>query len=219
MLLSSYIRHKMVDKKSSVWILQREGRTKDGDDKTQATVLKMLAMSTEKSFVEGFSELNIIPVSISYEYEPCDVLKATEMQSRLLKRFYIKTAREDLKSMLTGLLGPKGRIHYSFGKSIREDIIRIGKTENKTEQFRQLASLIDEKIYKNYKLWPVNYAAYDVQNNSKTFAKYYTHEDKADFINYIDRKLTKTKGDLQLLENFLIGIYANPVKNCNASEL
>jgi 1-acyl-sn-glycerol-3-phosphate acyltransferase len=218
MLLSSYIRHMLIDKKSSVWISQREGRTKDGDDKTQATVLKMLAMSAEKPFVENFTELNIIPVSISYEYEPCDMLKAIEMQSRLTKRFYIKTAKEDLKSMLTGLLGQKGRIHFSFGKPIKDELLPFEKLENKTDQFRQLASLIDEQIYRNYKLWPVNYAAYDLQNNSKTFTKYYTNEDKCDFINYVDRKLNKTKGDLQLIENFLIGIYANPVKNCNASE-
>ena len=218
-LLSSYIRNMLIDSKSSVWISQREGRTKDGDDKTQTTVLKMLAMSMEKPFVEGFSELNIIPVSISYEYEPCDMLKAIEMQSRLLKSFYFKTAKEDLKSMLTGLLGQKGRIHFSFGKPIHDELIPLGKIENKLDQFRQLASLIDEHIYRNYKLWPVNYAAYDVQNKSKSFTNFYTNEDKCDFINYVDRKLSKTKGDLHLLENFLYGIYANPVKNCNAPEL
>ncbi len=212
-LLSSYIRHMLIDKKSSVWISQREGRTKDGDDKTQVTVLKMLAMSFDKSLAEGFSDLNIIPVSISYEYEPCDILKAVEIQSKLTNRFFFKTPKDDLKSMLTGILGQKGHIHFSFGKPLKEELLSLDKIETKNEQLKHLATIIDEQIYKNYKLWTVNYIAYDVLNNSNTFTEHYTPDDKAAYINYIDRKLAKSKGDKNLLENFLIGMYANPVKN------
>jgi 1-acyl-sn-glycerol-3-phosphate acyltransferase len=215
MLLSSYIREVITKKRTSVWMSQREGRTKDGDDKTQQTVLKMLAMSTDKAFAEGFSELNILPVSISYEYEACDILKAIEMRDKLLKTFNFKTAKDDLKNMLTGLMGQKGRIHFSFGKPINESLGQFARIENKAEQYRQLAVLIDEQIYKNYRLFPVNYIAYDVLNKSNIFRDKYSQEEKAEFINYIYRKLSKVKDDSGLLESFLIGIYANPVKNCN----
>ena len=217
MLLSSYIRHMITEMNSSVWISQREGRTKDGDDKTQITVLKMIAMSTDKPFVEAFTELNIVPVSISYEYEPCDILKAVELHNKLTSRFNFKTAKDDLNSMLTGILGQKGRIHFSFGKPLGENLSALKNVENKAEQFKQLAAMIDEQIFKNYKLWPVNYIAYDVLNKSKTFVDHYSTEDKNAFITYMDRKLNKAKGDIDMLESFLIGIYANPVKNCNGA--
>lgn len=216
-LLSSYIREVITKKKSSVWISQREGRTKDGDDKTQITVLKMLSMSTNKSLIDGFKELNILPVSISYEYEACDILKAIEVHDKIIKRFYIKTAKDDLKSMLTGLVGQKGRIHLSIGKPLNPALDQLEKIENKADQYKQLASMIDEQIYKNYKLWPVNYIAYDVLNKSKTYKDKYTTEEKSEFITYIYRKLNKCKGDTDMLESFLIGIYANPVKNCNGT--
>ena len=212
-LLSSYIRHMMIDNRSSVWISQREGRTKDGDDKTQVTVLKMLSLSSEKNIIENLAELEIVPLSISYEYEPCDILKATEIHDKLTKKFYFKTPKDDLRSMLTGILGQKGHIHFSFGKPITERIRKLNSNDNRNEILKQVAAMLDEQIYKNYKLWPVNYIAYDVQNNSKNFIDKYTQSDKEEFLTFIDRKLSKVKSDPNLIENFLMNIYSNPVKN------
>ncbi|MBL7884750.1 MAG: 1-acyl-sn-glycerol-3-phosphate acyltransferase, partial [Bacteroidia bacterium] len=184
--LSAYIRHTILDKKVSVWIAQRNGRTKDGNDQTQTGLLKMLNISGKKSFSENFKELKIVPLSISYEYEPCDFLKVQELYLSSLHTKYKKTEGEDLNSILTGIKQQKGRIHLAVGKPIIHELDEIDKLENENEKIKQLTALIDNQIYNNYKLWPVNYIAADIMDKSDRFVNEYSTAEKENFINYID---------------------------------
>ncbi len=210
--LSAYIRHTIVDKNVSVWIAQRNGRTKDGNDMTQTGLIKMLNMSGGKNFSDSIKQLQIVPLSISYEYEPCDDLKVQELYLSSLHSKYVKAPGEDLNSILTGIMQPKGRIHMSVGKPIDKELKEIEKITNENEKIKCLVNLIDEQLYANYKLWPVNYIASDISNNTKDFSSYYTSEEKENFINYIKQKISKLKGDEQSLYNLFINLYANPVK-------
>ncbi|MBP7497592.1 MAG: 1-acyl-sn-glycerol-3-phosphate acyltransferase [Bacteroidales bacterium] len=212
-ILSSYIRYIINEQKDSVWISQREGRTKDGDDKTHSAVLKMLSLSSNKPIVSSFEELNILPVSISYEYEPCDFLKATETYKKLINNSYKKTPKEDLKSMITGIVAQKGRIHFNFGKALKPELKTLSNIDNKPEQLRQIALMIDDNIYANYKLWETNYIAYDLLNKTNSFADKYSEKAKDAFASYIDKIVRMMKEESLLIEDFLLEIYANPVKN------
>ncbi|MBP7809312.1 MAG: 1-acyl-sn-glycerol-3-phosphate acyltransferase [Bacteroidia bacterium] len=211
--LSAYIRHTIIDKNSSVWIAQRNGRTKDGYDQTQTGLLKMLAMSGGKDFVQCFSELNIVPLSISYEYEPCDFLKVQELYLSSLHSKYIKAPGEDLNSIVTGIKQPKGKIHLTFGKPIKEELIEINKFTNDNDKIKQLAALIDNRIHKDYKLNAVNYIAYDLNHNTNVFANNYSVAEKESFINYVNEKTAALSGEPDVLKNILVKMYAAPVEN------
>lgn len=210
--LSAYIRHTIVDKNVSVWIAQRNGRTKDGNDMTQTGLIKMLNMSGGKNFTESIRQLNIVPLSISYEYEPCDDLKVQELYLSSLHSKYVKAPGEDLNSILTGILQPKGRIHMSVGKPIHAELEEIEKISNENDKIKHLVNCIDEQLYTNYKVWPVNYIACDIANESSEFSAHYTEKEKNDFIHYIKQKISKLKGEEQSLFNLFINMYANPVK-------
>lgn len=210
--LSAYIRHTIVDKNVSVWIAQRNGRTKDGNDMTQTGLIKMLNMSGGKNFTESIRQLNIVPLSISYEYEPCDDLKVQELYLSSLHSKYVKAPGEDLNSILTGILQPKGRIHMSVGKPIHAELEEIEKISNENDKIKHLVNCIDEQLYTNYKVWPVNYIACDIANESSEFNVHYTEKEKNDFIHYIKQKISKLKGEEQSLFNLFINMYANPVK-------
>ena len=210
--LSAYIRHTIVDKNVSVWIAQRNGRTKDGNDMTQTGLIKMLNMSGGKNFTESIRQLNIVPLSISYEYEPCDDLKVQELYLSSLHSKYVKAPGEDLNSILTGILQPKGRIHMSVGKPIHAELEEIEKISNENDKIKHLVNCIDEQLYTNYKVWPVNYIACDIANESSEFSVHYTEKEKNDFIHYIKQKISKLKGEEQSLFNLFINMYANPVK-------
>lgn len=211
--LSAYIRHTLIDKNSSVWIAQRNGRTKDGYDQTQTGLLKMLAMSGGRDFVQCFSELNIIPLSISYEYEPCDFLKVQELYLSSLHSKYVKAPGEDLNSIVTGIKQPKGKIHLTFGKPIKEELAEINKLTNDNDKIKQLAALIDNRIHNDYNLNPVNYIAYDLNRNTNVFANNYSSIEKENFISYVNEKTATLSGEPDVLKNIFIKMYAAPVEN------
>lgn len=211
--LSAYIRHVILDKNTSVWIAQRNGRTKDGSDITQTGLLKMLNLSGDSDFKKSFSELNIVPLTISFEYEPCDNLKVQELYLSSLHTKYIKAPGEDLNSILTGIKQPKGKIHVAFGKPIKDELAEIDKANNENEKIKLLAAHIDKCIYQSYKLNPVNYIAYDLLNKTNVFENNYTSSEKEKFLNYIDQKIKAMTGEPEILKNLFLTMYANPVVN------
>ena len=209
--LSEYIRSVITEEKESVWIAQRNGRTKDGNDQTDQGIIKMFCMSKAEDKIAAIDELNIVPVSVSYEWESCDILKAIELyESRNVK--YIKKPGEDLNSILTGILQPKGRVHFEFCPIItREELMEYnGSTNN--EYHKQVAQLIDSRIIKAYKLWPNNYIAYDMLYGCQRFVTEYTKEEKETFGKLLE-KLDHYENDSPILKDILLGIYANPVVN------
>ncbi|MFQ3215271.1 MAG: 1-acyl-sn-glycerol-3-phosphate acyltransferase [Marivirga sp.] len=211
-ILSAYIRYTITEKKTSVWIAQREGRTKDGNDQTQQGLLKMLGLSGEKDFYDNYAPIRLTPMAISYEYDPCDVLKAQEIHQKLTGETVVKSPSEDLKSMIAGITGVKGRVHLSLGKIVDEKLREIKLIKNKNDQMQVLADLIDERIHKNYKLWPTNYIAYDMIHPSK-FNEKYTKTEKENFLNYLTNQVKSIKGDFEQLKEPLFTMYANPVVN------
>ncbi len=211
--LSSYIRHTINDKKISVWIAQRNGRAKDGNDQTQTGLLKMLNMSGNGSFAEKFSQLRIVPLTISYEYEPCDALKVQELYLSSLHTKYIKSPGEDMNSIITGIVQQKGRIHMTVGTPITNELEELEKTDNDNDKIKQLTALVDQQIYRDYKLWNVNFIASDICENNSQYANKYTLSEKQDYINYINNKISKMNGEQKGLFNLFIKMYAAPVKN------
>ena len=210
--LSDYIRYTLTDKKQSVWIAQRNGRTKDGDDHTDQGIIKMFCMSCPEDKIKALSQLHIVPVSISYEWESCDVMKAIELyESRLEK--YIKKPGEDLTSILTGIIQHKGRVNFTLGDEITEDdLIQYDSCTN-NDYHRLVAQLLDERINGAYKLYPNNYVAHDIRHGQTRFASYYTPSDKMKFMKYMECLNDYDVDDIDILKDLFLGIYANPVSN------
>ena len=210
--VSQFIRKSITGDNLSVWIAQREGRTKDGFDKTQVSVLKMLNMSNQKSFSEGFNELNIVPVSISYEIEPCGLAKMKEL---IKKQHYgqMKTSKDDLKSMSMGMFNPKGRMRFSFGEQINVNFDEAKNQEQKNKLAQQLAETIDRQIYANYKLWPNNYVAYDLLTQEDRFRHKYTDEEKKHFELMLEQAMIFIDFPITDIAERFLKIYANPVIN------
>jgi hypothetical protein len=211
--LSNYIKKTIVEDRESVWIAQREGRAKDGNDVTQVSLLKMLAYGGDEDKFEYLKSLNFLPVAISYEYDPCDILKVKEIMEKEKNIFYEKNDRADKISMVTGLTGFKGRIHISIGKLIHNEFHDIIHHDTTKEQFSSLAATIDEQIQSNIKLWPTNYIAYDMLMKMETYQNEYTIEEKLKFTQYIENKLTQNQLNDEESKFRLLSIYANPVKN------
>ena len=215
-LASEYMRHVITETNKSVWIAQRNGRTKDGDDKTELGVLKMFSLSSDKPFVENFEEINITPIAISYEYEPCDFLKTMELYISSFQK-YVKEPGEDLRSIIAGIMQPKGQINISITPSITREELEYCDQFEKNAKFTNLAEIIDKRIYQNYKLYKNNYIAYDILNNSHTYEEFYSAEDKESFVNYMRNGLSKLpcagEGENAELENIFLKIYSNPVEN------
>ena len=214
--VSAYMRYVVTELDESVWIAQRNGRTKDGNDKTEMGVLKMFSLSSEKAFVDNFDELSITPVAVSYEYEPCDFLKTAELYiSRLQK--YVKGENEDLNSILTGIKQKKGKVHLAVTEPISRKELEMCDEKEKNEKMVALASLIDQRIYKSYKLFKTNYIAYDILQGGNAFADCYSADDRKDFITYMNDGLAKIgiEADRSDLEQIFLRIYANPVVNCS----
>ena len=212
-VLSEYIRYNVANQKSSVWIAQRNGRTKDGIDVTEQGLLKMFDMSGSGDFVKDFAELSILPTSISYEFEPCDIQKAVEMYvSRRQK--YVKAEGEDLKSILTGIMQPKGNIHIAFNEPVSLEEIQDASQLDKNEKFKAICTAMDRRIVAEYKLWGNNYIAYDMLNATNEYASMYTAEQKAAFDGYMAAQLASVKLpdiDMVELKEIFLSIYANPV--------
>lgn len=211
-VLSKYIRECITSGRSSIWIAQREGRAKDGIDTTEQGLLKMLDMSGTADFTTNFEELNIVPLSISYEYEPCDILKARE---RLISRTqkYVKGSREDLISIMTGIEQQKGNIHLNIGSPLTHDEIEAASCCNKNDRYQAIRHAVDVRIIEGYKLWKTNYIGYDMVNHTFKYRDKYTPEDVAQFTDYVDHQLDKVEQSLCRadLRDIFLRIYANPV--------
>ena len=217
MRLSAYIAHTLHDKKSSIWIAQREGRCKDANDRTQESLLKMLSMSGKGSFLENIMQLNICPLSISYEYDPCDYLKAREFQLKRDNPEYKKTQQDDLLSMQTGILGRKGRIMFRFTPPINDELAEIARTTtNKCKQIELAARTVDKHIHANYEMYSGNKIAYDLLLETDRFANEYTAQEKTVFESYLQGQLDKIQlahKDEPFLRHKLLEMYANPLIN------
>ena len=211
-VLSKYIRDCITSGRSSIWIAQREGRAKDGIDTTEQGLLKMLDMSGTADFTTNFEELNIVPLSISYEYEPCDILKARE---RLISRTqkYVKGSREDLISIMTGIEQQKGNIHLNIGSPLTHDEIEAASCCNKNDRYQAIRHAVDVRIIEGYKLWKTNYIGYDMVNHTFKYRDKYTPEDVAQFTDYVEHQLDKVEKSLCRadLRDIFLRIYANPV--------
>jgi len=211
--LSNFIKSTILDDHESIWIAQRQGRAKDGNDVTQVSLLKMLAYGGEEDKFTYLQSLKILPLAISYEYDPCDLLKVKELLAKEKSNEYQKSPKEDLISMVTGLTGYKGKIHVSIGNVIDKEFEDIIHHESPKEQYSCLAATIDEQIQSIIKLWPSNYIAYDLLINKSNFSQEYTLEEKKKFLDYVDKKLDSASlfdPDSRLM---FLSIYANPVKN------
>ncbi|TRX01335.1 1-acyl-sn-glycerol-3-phosphate acyltransferase [Flavobacterium gawalongense] len=211
-LLSEYIGHLLLHENRSVWIAQREGRTKDGNDATNPGVLKMLGMaSDEKNLMDYFKKIKIVPVSISYEYDPTDALKMPQLMAEANNEVYIKEKNEDFMTILSGALGQKKRIHIHVGKVLDTEIDAIiAENDNSNKQIVALAQVIDDAILSNYKLWPTNYIAYDIVNKTNTYSHLYTENEKSLFGRRLEMRIDHDNP--VALEGFL-AMYANPVVN------
>ena len=211
-LLSRYIRLNITEQRNSIWLAQRQGRTKDGLDVTEQGLLKMLDMSGKEDFLTNFEELNITPMSISYEYEPCDILKAREVLiSRTQK--YVKAEGEDMNSILVGVMQPKGNIHLSITAPITHEELEAAAQCDKNERYQALRHIIDVRVIEGYKLWKTNYIAYDLLNGSSKYADKYEAADVEAFVAYMQHQLGTVEPELDKdeLKTVFLEIYANPV--------
>ena len=211
-LLSKYIRLKITENRSSIWLAQRQGRTKNGYDITEQGLLKMLDMSGQADFQTNFEELNIIPMSISYEIEPCDILKARELViSR--KQKYVKGKDEDWNSIMTGILQQKGNIHLNIGTQLTSDEIAEAAKCDKNDRYQLIRHAVDLRVIEGYKLWKNNYVAYDLLNHSFKYSDKYEISDIEKFVAYMEHQLDTVEKELNRedLRRIFLGIYANPV--------
>ena len=211
-MLSKYIRLNITEQKSSIWLAQRQGRTKDGLDITEQGLLKMLDMSGTSDFRKNFEELNIIPMSISYEIEPCDVLKARELLiSRSQK--YVKAPGEDLNSILTGIKQQKGNIHLNIGKPLTSEEIAVASLCDKNDRYQLIRHAVDLRVIEGYRLWKTNYLAYDIVNKTTKYSDKYTVSDIDWFTDYMEHQLDTVEKELDraALKDIFLHIYANPV--------
>ena len=211
--LSEYICDLLQHQSRSVWIAQREGRTKDGNDATNPGILKMLGMASgQENLMEYFKNIKIVPVSISYEYDPTDVLKIPQLLAEANNQVYVKEENEDFMTILSGALGQKKHIHIHIGDVLNEQIDVIAQeNDNANKQIQALAQVIDDSILKNYKLWPTNYIAYDILNETKDFEHLYTENQKLLFQRRLEMRIDK---DNPVAVTGFLSMYANPVVNC-----
>ncbi len=212
-LVSEYIRHCICDEKRSVWTAQREGRTKDGDDRTQQGVLKMLSLATPEgsTTLQYFRKLNIVPVSISYEFDPTDMLKIPALVAQHYGVQYVKSKKEDFENIMQGWFGQKGRVHISVGKPLDEELVRIEKEHTHiNRQLQTLAEVLDKAIHTQYKLFPANYIAYDFLNSTDRYKECYGEKE----IRQFERRIhNRSKSDNVVSQKKFLEMYANPVKN------
>ena len=211
-LLSKYIRLNITEQRSSIWLAPRQGRTKNGYDVTEQGLLKMLDMSGTGDFQSNFEALNIIPMSISYEYEPCDILKAREtVISR--KRKYVKAEGEDFNSIMVGIMQPKGNVHLNIGKPLTSEEIAAAAQCDKNDRYQLIRHAVDIRVIEGYRLWKNNYIAYDILNHSFRYSEKYTAADVETFVAYMEKQLDTVEPTLNRedLRKHFLEIYANPV--------
>ena len=214
--LSDYMHFAIREKNENIWIAQREGRAKDSDDRTQESILKMMAMGGEGSIIDRLCQLHIVPLAISYEFDPCDFLKAQEFQLKRDVSGWKKSANDDVVSMQTGIMGYKGRIHYHCAPCIDDYLKNLPADLPKTELFAQVAAHIDNEIHKNYRLYPNNYIAMDLLKGTADHSDCYGVEEKVRFEQYLAgqmAKITLDKKDEAFLRERILTMYANPLLN------
>lgn len=210
--LSTYINHTLKEKKQSIWIAQREGRAKDGFDKTNPSLLKMFGLCTSEDLLTHIMSLNITPVSISYEYDPCDYLKINELLNKQQGETYQKSENEDNQHMVLGIKGYKGNINIHFDEPINAKIASLSHIKNRNDLLKEIADIIDNEIYKHYYLFPSHYVAYDILHHSNEFENEYTAAEKQTFVDYVEKRTANFKGN-DLAKEIFLKMYANPVLN------
>lgn len=211
-LMSEYIGQLLLSENRSVWIAQREGRTKDGNDATHPGVLKMLSMAAdEPNLMDYFKKIKVVPVSISYEYDPTDALKMPQLKAEANNEIYIKEKNEDFMTLLSGIMGQKKRIHIHVGDVLDHELDHIKhEFDNSNKQIQAMAQAIDDSILTSYKLWPTNYIAYDLLHQTATYADRYTETEKAVFERRLEKRIdSQSEFEVQ----GILAMYANPVVN------
>lgn len=217
--LSAYIHYCILEKHESVWIAQREGRAKDSSDHTQESLVKMLSIGGQGSFMEKIKEINIMPVCISYEYDPNDYLKAREFLLKRRDPDFKKSQRDDLFSMETGLMQYKGRVHFQLTPRINSKLDQIGEFSDKNKAAKHVGCLIDQAIHRSYEIFEINYVAFDLLHETDRFIGKYTPEKKEEIISYFNRQLDKvdlqdiTKEEREFMWQMMLIMYANPLRN------
>ena len=214
--MAEYMHYVVGEKNDNIWIAQREGRAKDSNDRTQPSILKMMAMGGEGSPVDRLRQLHIVPLAISYEYDPCDFLKAAEFQLRRDVPGWKKTALDDVNSMRTGIMGYKGGVHYHCAPCIDGFLDNLSPDIPKTKVFDLIAEHIDKEIFRNYRLYPSNYIALDMLEGNEAHAGRYTADDKAAFEKYLQGQIARIdipNKDEAFLRERMLTMYANPARN------
>ena len=219
--LSDYMHFAIKEKHENIWIAQREGRAKDSDDRTQKSILQMMSMGGEGSIIDRLRQLHLVPLAISYEYDPCDYLKAKEYQQKRDDADWKKGPTDDLVSMQTGIFGYKGHVHYHAAPCLDEYLDSLDPDMPKQDIYNKVAAHIDHEIHSNYRLCPGNYVALDLLENTASHASEYTEEDKQKFMKYIEGQLAKIDlpdKDEAYLKERILTMYANPVRNYLAAQ-
>lgn len=217
--LSAYIHHDILEKRESVWIAQREGRAKDSSDRTQESLVKMLALAGEGSFMDRIREINLMPVSISYEYDPNDYLKAREFLMKRRNPEFKKSQRDDLFSMETGLLQFKGKVHFQLTPRINNKLDQLGEFPDNNTSAKYVGCLIDQAIHRSYEIFPINYIAFDMLHRVERFRGKYTDEQRMEAEDYFQTQLAKvdvpdvTDEERDFMLEMMLVMYANPLKN------
>lgn len=218
--LSSYIHHAINEKHESVWIAQREGRSKDSNDFTQESLIKMIGLAGGGTLAENLKQINLLPVSISYEYDPNDYLKAREFLLKQKDPNFKKSQQDDLLSMETGIMQYKGHVHFEVGKCVTSNLDALPSETDKAEVLKTACKSIDDMIHAGYYIYPINYIAYDKLNETTEFVQHYTQEEVVAFDKYIQKQLAQindipdlSDDDMQYLRQMMLTMYANPLKN------
>ena len=214
--LSDYMHFAIKEKHENIWIAQREGRAKDSNDRTQKSILQMMSMGGDGSVIERLRQLHLVPLSISYEYDPCDYLKAKEFQQKRDDAQWKKGPSDDLVSMQTGIYGYKGHIHYHAAPCLDEYLDSLDPDMPKQDIYNKVAAYIDRQIHGNYRLYPGNYVALDALEGTDAHANQYSAEQKEQFMRYLAGQLAKIdlpNKDEAYLKERLLTMYANPVRN------
>ena len=214
--LSKYMHFAIQEKKENIWIAQREGRAKDSDDRTSESILKMMSMGGEGSIIERLTQLHIVPMTISYEYDPCDYLKAAEFQLKRDNPDWKKGPQDDIISMQTGIMGYKGHVHYHCSPCIDEYLQTLDSEMPKNELYATIVRHIDREIHRHYRLFPNNYIAHDLLTGKDEQTAHYQPADKVNFERYLSEqleKITVPQPDIAFLRERILTMYTNPLRN------